>query len=528
MDAESLEVRRIARGWTREGEAGGQRELGMAVDTFRWLYRSAGTPQARAAARADLSVALQLTFERTGSLAAMNEAIELVTVAIGEASEGPQRARQESNLANALRLRFEAAGKRADLEKALRHARRGLDAGAATVIQAQRESNLALLLRIRYELLDREPDIEEAIIIFRSALRLAGTAEPQRSRIASNLAIALRLLGAARRDIGLLREAVELAHEAGSAPDGLVIDQPGFLVNAALASFELSELTGADEGLQLAVVLLHRAAETAEPGHDNHRIALINLAFAERARAARRPVVDAKLDAAVDASLAAVGVLGADDPDATLCWSGLGRAYWMRFERSGAASDSRAAVNARLQAAARRSALPNSAPRRDEWPETGACQSAILSGRLRPTGLRLIAFASSSGRGFTGWSASNDSPYSLVSRRTLLEHRWPHNGLGRHCAVRSTAARSCGTIHCTGAMWSNWWQSARDWVSDWSRYVLNWTRSSPCGRPMWQAEHALKRITSCERSFGSLSARVDESVAGGSGAARRRHAAASS
>jgi hypothetical protein len=219
-------------------------------------------------------------------------------------------------------------------------------------------SNLAFALRLRYELLDRRPDLQEAIVLGDRALEAVGTTQPQRSRIASNLSIALRLYGAACGDADVLRESVQLALYAATRPGSLAIDRPGLLINAGLAAVELARITDTVRNLEQAETMLQGAAAIADPAHVDRRTALINLGFVARTKAGLPTASRQELDQAVDRSAAAASMLAVNDPDAVTCWSGLARAHWMRFERLRAPDDARRAVSARLVAASQRFGSP--------------------------------------------------------------------------------------------------------------------------------------------------------------------------
>lgn len=289
------------------------RALAWAIDTFRWLYLAA-PPAWLTAARTDLIVGLQLGFEQLGEVPSISEALELGEQAVRDATSESRRARQSANLGNAYRLRYEAMGARADLERAVLYGRQGLADSSSPLVQAQRLSNLAFALRLRYELLDRPPDLQEAIVLGDRALDAVGTTQPQRSRIASNLSIALRLYGAARGDADVLRESRQLALDATTLPGSLAIDRPGLLINAGLAAVELARITDTIRNLEQAETMLQHAAAIADPAHVDRRTALINLGFVARAKAGLPTASRQEIDQAVDRSAAATAVLAVKRP----------------------------------------------------------------------------------------------------------------------------------------------------------------------------------------------------------------------
>lgn len=338
------DVRKTAQAWTREAQREGRYELlGMACDTFRWLVRATDS----AASRSDLFVALQLAYGVTGDLAVLDEAVELGPAVVDAAAEGPRRARQESNLANALRLRFEATGERRDLNESVQRARRGLDPTAPAEIQAQRHSNLALPLRLRYELLERRADLDESLSEFQHALKLAGDAEPQHSRIMSNLSVSTRLIGMADADADKLAEAVEQATRILD-DDIDEADRPGFLINAALACLDLHRLTGAPDALDRGLGYLDQTMTLPSATDSDVVLATLNASYGRRLKASSSRD---SIDEAVAAALKALKALRPDSPDLALAWAGLGRACWLRFQDLREPADARHAIQARLESA---------------------------------------------------------------------------------------------------------------------------------------------------------------------------------
>ncbi|GAA3536802.1 hypothetical protein GCM10022235_00320 [Kribbella ginsengisoli] len=345
-------LRTAAQGWTEEYQSHGRTDLLlMGMDTFRWLVASAEAGPELDSARSDLFVGLQLQYGWSGQPEMLDEAIDLGTAVVAASQEGPPRARQESNLANALRLRFEATGERRDLDESIARARRGLEATLSPAIQAQRWSNLALSLRSRYELLERRQDLADSLDGFRRARDLAAETEPQRSRIGSNLAVVMRLKGTADRDRDLLRDAVELAMASVTSEAAYPADRSGFLINAALACVDLHQLTGATDALDLGISLLGEAAAIVDPGDPDLTLILLNSAYATRVKATLESADAALLDVAVTAAADVLSVSRSESPDRALALAGLGRAYWLRFQRRLDRQDGQRAVESRLQAA---------------------------------------------------------------------------------------------------------------------------------------------------------------------------------
>jgi MFS family permease len=175
-------------------------------------------------------------------------------------------------LSDALRLRFERAGSAADLDAAVQA---GRDAAAAAPPghpdRAANLSNLALALQARSALTGSRPDLDAAVQAVRAAVDLTPQDGPNRARALSNLSSALRARFQRTGSTDDLDTALEASMAAlATAPDDDP-DHPRLLgdVGAALLlrfqrTGALGDLDGCVEASQAALA----AMPADEPGRD--------------------------------------------------------------------------------------------------------------------------------------------------------------------------------------------------------------------------------------------------------------------
>ena len=263
----------------------------------------------------NLGTTLQTRFERTGDLAALDEAIELCRRAVAATAPGhPDRAARLSNLGGVLHGRFVRTGSTPDLDQAItadREAIEELPAGHPDRVRIQ--SNLAVLLRARFGRTGQSADLEAATAVARQAVEDVPGDHPSRARYLANLGIVL---------------------------------WTGYEHTAVLAD------------LDEAAAVLRQAADAVPGGHPDLATIWSNLAVVLRARFDRTGQL-ADLDAAIAIAREAAAAVPADHPDSAGRLANLANMVQLRHGHSGAAGDEQEAQGLFTHAARSRHARPS-------------------------------------------------------------------------------------------------------------------------------------------------------------------------
>ncbi|MGI5162965.1 hypothetical protein ACQEU3_01230 [Spirillospora sp. CA-253888] len=252
---------------------------------------------------ADLSAALAQRHTLRGDPADLERAVELGRRALGELpADHPARATHLSNLGDALRTRHTVLGERADLDEAITLTRQAVAASRpSTVHRSWRLHNLAVALRNRYELSGARGDLDAAIDCWREA-RASGSADA--------LHMGLVLMGMAT---GLLRRHELPSRRGGPPPRAARTD-----LDEAIALTRQAIDTGVlPEPAHLGGMLMRRHEQAAGPDD---------------------------LDAAVEASRAAVESAPADSPSRSTLRLAHAQILAARFERDADPADLDAAI----------------------------------------------------------------------------------------------------------------------------------------------------------------------------------------
>jgi tetratricopeptide (TPR) repeat protein len=254
-----------------------------------------------------------------------------------------QRATATNDLGNVLRLRYDRTLSIADLEEAIACFRDAADRWPDPGFRM----NLGNGLRDRYRLSPSLSDLDQAIEAYEKAAAASPHDAEQRPLFLHNLACGLRdrSLSDARfrradldRAIGLMGEAVE-----GCPPQSPWLAQ--FLSNLATALDNRFELTSQLQDLEKAITLHERAVEDAPSGHPQRPSALNNLGNALRnlfVRTQRPEVLDRSV-AVLRESVAGTREGAVDLPSR---WGNLGNALRDRFALAGETGDLDEAITA--------------------------------------------------------------------------------------------------------------------------------------------------------------------------------------
>lgn len=313
----------------------------------------------RGARLSNLGAALQTRFKRAGSIADLDQAINVGSLAVSATPRGDRNlASRLTNLSAALQNRFKLAGDVADLDRAVECGRRAVgDTPSEHPNIGSMLATLGAALQLRFVRTGVLADVDEAIEVGRRAV----TATPPGT---INLASRLSSLGTAlvtrfkySADVEDLDQAVNVARRAAEATPpghptlGAVLSNLGNtlhtrfnrvsstndLMEAVDIGRRAVEATPAD-GPQLAVRLsnfasaLHSWPRPIETPYE-----LIRPADALPARRLLR--YDADLELAITLSRRVVEIASADHPEWAMFLSNLGNALGSRFDRLGSMTD---------------------------------------------------------------------------------------------------------------------------------------------------------------------------------------------
>jgi tetratricopeptide (TPR) repeat protein len=230
-----------------------------------------------------LGGALLARYLRFGSPRDLDEGVQVHREAVATSAEASptQRASHLANLSNALRLRFEQSGSAPDLEEAIEHAR---ISGELTPIMhkgtAWVSNNLAAILFIRFARSGDPSDMNEAVEVLRSAIRSVPPNHSGVPKLQSNLSVALRI----RIESGIGQasdndEAIDALHVAiaGSRGDDQLRGLLHSNLSAALLDRHRSS-SGGVEDLDAAAQAARSALRMLPADHPDRATVLLNLA----------------------------------------------------------------------------------------------------------------------------------------------------------------------------------------------------------------------------------------------------------
>ena len=329
-------------------------DLDAAIDLLRQAVATAppGHP-GHAMCLSNLGGALRTRFARTGELADLDAAINAGRQAVAATLPGhPDRAMYLSNLGAALWARFERSGDLADLNTAVDMLREAVVASPADhPDRAAMLSNLGIALRIRFERTGDRADLDAAVDAGRQAVAASPAGHPGRTRDLSNLGGALRIRFERTGDQADLDAAVDAGQQAVAASPAGHPDRVTMLSTLGLALQTRFEWTGDRAALDAAIDMLRQAVVASPAGHPDRVTMLSNLGIALQTRSEQNGD-QADLDAAIDMLRQAVAASPAGHRARAAMLSNLGAALRTRFERTGDRADLDAAVDAGRQAVA--------------------------------------------------------------------------------------------------------------------------------------------------------------------------------
>lgn len=259
-------------------------------------------------------------------------------------ADDPSRGRLLSNLAMAVQRRYERTGTAADLEEAIEVGRRALAGFAADdpdrVVPL---AALAVALRRRSGSWGGLLDLDEAIDLGRAAVAATAPDDPAWADRSGNLAVALGHHASASGSAVTAADAVAIWRQVLGATASTDHRRVGWLVNLAAALYVRFETTGAVADLDDALACADAAAAQPMPDDLTHAALLTNRCDLLRARF-RFTGRSLDLDAAVAAGSAALTLLPRTHPDRAGAHANLGLALHARHQRTQAVSDREAAV----------------------------------------------------------------------------------------------------------------------------------------------------------------------------------------
>lgn len=337
--------------------SGDKEYLRRAVQACRMAVPEAAPGPPRLAHLVNLAIGLNVTFDATGDLPAVEESLSLLGALVpGEISDASLRARALSAHSTARFALYKANQDPAHLALAVDLGRGAVAAaGEAGAPGTASLTNLAEMLRVRYELDGDQGDLDEVTRILEGLLRDTPDADPDRPRQMAALASALWAADPPDLDrpVELCEAAVlqAAAHERG--PGGQL--RPSFLANLSSLLIARHARTGSRRDLRRGVAaarLALRSASPSQPGtaemHGNLGHALI--AWHERTG---RPEL---LDRGIEETRRALRSPGLDQAQQAMLLSNLGAALFIRAGRLAAEHDIEEAV------AVNRSALDLTSP----------------------------------------------------------------------------------------------------------------------------------------------------------------------
>lgn len=188
-------------------------EIDAVIASTRHAIRTAADPEDALSLRMNLAEGHQLRYTRTGDVADLTDAIDIVRDVLAAA---PPDGNRLTTLATFLQYRFAATGDGTDLEATIEAYRAALaSAGEDDEDRPMYQSNLARAQLTRYAYVSREPtDLRTAIPLLQSAVAGTPEGDPGRGTRLHALHQAYLLRAAATDDLLDLEAAVRAAHEA--------------------------------------------------------------------------------------------------------------------------------------------------------------------------------------------------------------------------------------------------------------------------------------------------------------------------
>ncbi|MFE9173192.1 CHAT domain-containing protein [Streptomyces kebangsaanensis] len=321
--------------------------------TFARAGRKPGSRTATAASANQAAGVLFRTYQQTGHLAPLDEAVALLRDAVANTPhDDPAYPSCLSNLGLALRAMSEHTSDAALLMEAVEVGRRAVAATSNDRLDHARcLSMLGLALRALFERTGDTTVLVEAVEVGRQAVATASPDHSDRDSCSSNLGLALRALFAQTGNTAVLAEAVDVSRQAVAGARGDNPHRVGHLVNLGFVLRELFEQTGDAPLLAEVVQVCREAVAATSGGHPQHVGVLANLSGALQALSEQS--VDAGLLAeAVEVGRQAVAGMSDGHPHRARFLSNLSLALRALYERTGDIPPLAEAVEAGRQAVA--------------------------------------------------------------------------------------------------------------------------------------------------------------------------------
>ncbi|MFC5824734.1 CHAT domain-containing protein [Nonomuraea insulae] len=296
--------------------------------------------QGRAGMLSNLSIALQIQFERDGGRDIINEAVETAQQAVDATDpRHPDWAGRLSNLASALQFQIQHEGGTADLDKAVATARQTLSVAAGNhPARPVMLANLSVVLQIRFEREGELTDLDEAVDMGRQSVRATPSNDPYLVGRLNALGVALQLKFTHGGDLAVLDEAIDVSQRALAATSD---DQPNRSVPLQTLGFALlTRFMHVEDpaDLEQGIAANEQAVRVAPPGRPDRAGMFGNLSVAlllwfERGGG------PAALDRAVTAARQAVDATSAGHPSLARHLSNLAAVIRVRYEQGGDPAD---------------------------------------------------------------------------------------------------------------------------------------------------------------------------------------------
>jgi tetratricopeptide (TPR) repeat protein len=244
-------------------------------EPLRWLYQ-----QSSGSAAASHAIDLFTTYQRTGELLLLTEAVALLRAAVAATLYGnPNRLRYLTYLSNALRVLSGRTGDTAVLAEWVQTCR-DVVADSPDDDPSRRTGGLCTLGNALLELFRHTGDpaaLTEAVQISRDVLAAPPSENLSRAARLSNLSNTLLELSRQTGDLAALTEGVQIARDAAAATPDDHPDRAGRLCNLGGALLELSQRTGDPAVLTEAVHTCRDAVAASPQGHPDRATCLADL-----------------------------------------------------------------------------------------------------------------------------------------------------------------------------------------------------------------------------------------------------------
>lgn len=304
-----------------------------------------------------LSIILVYTFHETGSLEALDEAIDNSLRSIRPGFEGSSDANRLVTLGNALSLRAQWKGTGGEVRRDISDAIEHLD--NAVHIMAKKPggtppgyySNLGYALLIRHDILGAAEDLVEATRLFEKALMLARPQEPRAVRMQhSNLANAYfkkyTFLGSLRKYLDkAVHHGKQALTECSSQDPRIRVRQNNLAIALRSRAVDFFDNSGTSD-IDDAITLLKCASSGAGELNAEHPGYLHNLGLVRICKVQiLGDETGNELQAALEDLTKAASLAGQDSPLAGGIMLSLSEAWRMQYDQGGQERDLRTAIS---------------------------------------------------------------------------------------------------------------------------------------------------------------------------------------